>query len=485
MYRVHRWGWLIILSFLFCIGSYAAVQTRALKAGGSTDYTAGQVITAAEVNADFNTLYTLQDGNIDSTNLSPTAGITSGQILDGTIVNADINAAAGIVFTKLDQTVPAALDADVVDDYSTNDAEQITETTPGTTDALTNATNLEEEIAMLRYKIHELTVGISASAVAAAAATATDTSWADGPIRRSNMLQNGGFDIWNSTTPTVGDGWSATASAADTVQSEALIEVEEQGDGNGINVIAGAADTNEGVQQTLDGLKAATRYLAIVWVRPDDHTCSLGTSGADTNELTVVSGDGTGTWEVLSGTFETDAVPTDVIIQLLAVDNSSDCVFDNAGVYEINADPMPPYQPLVAFDSSSTDDDVTIANTWENVDGLDDLAVTPPTSGWVIDVVGVVAGEKDANGGAESCMNGRLSEDCGGGAVVVAQGSACATVITNSNGDFSIALNYVNTSPTAGEECTYAVEFTGGTTDIKANGESTISSLRVMAIPPR
>ena len=63
---------------------------------------AGKVISAAEVNADVQTLFTVVNGNLDTTNLSPAAGVLYSQlVLTDKILNSDINTAAAIDAAKL------------------------------------------------------------------------------------------------------------------------------------------------------------------------------------------------------------------------------------------------------------------------------------------------------------------------------------------------------------------------------------------------
>lgn len=75
---------LIFIAALLCFKlSYAGLITH-------TDYTPGNVITAAGQNANENTIVNEFNGNIDNTNIK-TGGITSANILDGTIVEADLS----------------------------------------------------------------------------------------------------------------------------------------------------------------------------------------------------------------------------------------------------------------------------------------------------------------------------------------------------------------------------------------------------------
>jgi len=447
----------VFLALLFAAATApAGTITRGTKAAGGTDFSTG-VISASEVNTDFNTIYNEFNGNIDTDNIDASAAIPLSKLsLADSITNTHINSGAAIVFSKMDQTA-AMLDADIVDDYSTNDAEQMTESDPGTSDALTNATNLEIELKQLRYKIHELTVGANASAVAAAAATATDTSWADGPVRPGNHIYNGGFDVLDDLSISAdGNGWTRVLTPT-TLAAENLVEAEGFGDGQGINIIDTGAALS-GISQTLDGLKASTRYLAIAATRDDVGTCEITTTGADTNQLTVVSDD-SGSWQILSGTFETDSTPTNVVLKLLAVASSDDCVFDNVGVYEINADPLPRAGKVHCYDSTTTASDDTFAINTLTDTGLS-CAVTVPGPGYIITVRGKIIGDNDAAG--SYALEGRLVQDCGAAATVDAD-----VDVANANNNAAVddiavlEFFYVNDSPTAGATCTYTMEAAG------------------------
>ena len=449
MSRVHKWAIAAVLLVGLTVGvAYAGVQSRAIKAGGSTDYATGQTITAAEVNTDFNTLYTLQDGNIDTDNLDSAAGIVSGQIANDTLLNVDVNSVAAIVYSKLAQTA-SAQDMDIVDDYSTDAAEQATESDPQTSDDPTAlALHLETEIAQLRYKIHELTVGTSASAVAAAGGTAALTSWIDGPIRGSNLIFNGNFDMVNTlATGANGDGWVRTHTPT-TLEVIALVETEGQGDGNAIRIID-TGDDDSGIKQTLNGLKAATKYLLIGVIQDDVGTCKLTTTGADTNDLTLTSDDGGG-WQILSGTFETDGTPTDVVVSLLAVDKTGpdDCSFLGIGVYAINTDPVPRSGIVVDTDSCNTAN-ATFDNAaaWEQVDCVRTITATPPGPGYYIKVT--AHGTFEVSAAAWCAL--RIAEN--GTTKAIGR-----TYLTPINATGNVALVYVNKAPTPGTDYAYTLD---------------------------
>lgn len=163
------------------------------------------------------------------------------------------------------------------------------------------------------------------------------------PPASGNLVYNGGFDMWNVAAQAAGGntGWALELTPT-TLVVEALVEGEDQGDGQGINIIDTGAAVS-GISQTFDGLKGNTTYMARVSVRDDVGTCRIVSTGAGT-QISVDSDD-SGNWQTLAGTFITDATPTDVVLKLLAVAQSDDCVFDHAGVYEVGNETIGPNWP--------------------------------------------------------------------------------------------------------------------------------------------
>ncbi len=72
-------------------------------------YSAGAVIIASQLNSCNTTIYSDYNGNIDNTNIAPSAAIAYSKLsLTGSILNADVNASAAIVDTKLAQITTAS-----------------------------------------------------------------------------------------------------------------------------------------------------------------------------------------------------------------------------------------------------------------------------------------------------------------------------------------------------------------------------------------
>jgi len=423
---------LVAVLFLVSTALYAGTINRGAKTAGGTSFTTGAII-ASEMNTDLDTIYTVINGNLD---------------------NANINAAAAVVVSKLDQTC-CLLDADIVGDYSNNAAEQDNTVDPGTSGAAGNTlpTNLEKELENLRFKLHQLGIGTSSGAIASGAETNTTSTWIDGPYRPGNLIYNGGFDVLDDlTTSADGDGWTRVLTPT-TLGASALTESEGQGDGNGLQVVdTGAALA--GVQQTLDGLRADAKYLLTGMVYDTTGTCRLLTSGADTNELTLTSDDSSA-WQRLSGTFETDSTPADVIIQLLAVAQSDDCIFNNIGVFEINTDPVAPGGKVHCYDSITTSTLNHYSGSADTDAGIT-CTVTPPGPGYMITVRGKLIAENET--ASSEGFEGDLRQACAATTTVDLSIEGGHTPTGNVLSDMAeLEFFYVNDSPTAGQACTYTL----------------------------
>jgi hypothetical protein len=423
----------LIVALVLAVPSFAADVQRCAKAGGGTAFVDGRTAVASEINCDLDAIVT-QVNDLDNDNIA---------------------AAAAILFSKMDQS-PGLMDADIVGDYSTDDAEADNSSDPGTAESNTLATNLEEEIKQLRYKIEQLTVGTSAGAVASSAGTDTDAHWIDGPYRLGNHVYNGSFEMVNTLAIGAdGDGWTRVLTPT-TLAQIALVETEDGGAGNGLQIIDTAAAL-AGVKQTLDGLKSNTKYLLIGRVQDDTGTCRMTTTGADTNELSLTSDD-SGNWQILSGTFETVADPTgtDIVISLLAVAQSDDCTFDEIGVYEINTDPVP-LPSIVIEQICAVGDHVLGDNPPANFDGTAvAIAVTPPGPNYNIEVHGFAHVEF----GAGNTYTAELAIDENG----TDQRTAYAKE-TNGAAETSahpISVHWVNRAPTPGTTYTYNLQLGDG-----------------------
>jgi hypothetical protein len=446
---------------LLSVASIASAGTivRGNKATGGTAFVSGKIF-PDEVNYDFDTVYDEINGEIDNDNIADDAAIVATKlVLTNVIINAHIKSDAAIAYSKFSPTA-SAQSADIVNDYSDDEDEQATTSDPGTSDATTLALHLETELAQLRYKIEQLTIGLSAMHVSASAATDSDASWIDGPYRPGNHIYNGGFDVLDDlATDADGNGWTRVLTPTTLgLLSGGKTETAGFGDGNALHIIDTGAALG-GVVQTLDGLKADTRYLATVRVRDLVGTCRLTTLNSATQEM-VVDSDDSNTWQVLSGTFETDATPTSVGIKLLAIAQSDSCGFDDVGVYEINSDPTPRSGKVHCHDAITT----ATVDHYLDAGGFADAgvtcSVTPPGPGYMITARGSV--NVTNSQGDIDVFEVELLEDCGSSAIVDhSMGIANPNGGTDADDTIQLQTFYINDSPVPGETCTYTLEGRG------------------------
>jgi len=280
--------------------------SRGTKAAGGTDFSDNTDALASEVNTDFNNIYSEFNGSIDDDNVDAAADIDPGKI----------------------------------GDYSATAAEQQTATSPGDSESPTLATDLEEELEQLRYKIEENNLGIDVVRENAGGTTAA--SWTEPPGRGPNLLFNASGNIQDESLTNIFLGWETfgTVLAADNGSGPT-------GGGRAASMQLLTSADNSGLQQLVRGLKASTKYLVITEVDLQNaaQVIGLNTSGADATsgyrDISVThTGDTVNT--VLSGVIQTDASATNITLQLEAVSGHSggtrEFRFLRVGMYELGPD---------------------------------------------------------------------------------------------------------------------------------------------------
>lgn len=90
--------------------------TRGTKSVGGTAFQAGSKAKAAEVNTDFDTVYSEFNGNIDNANVKASAGIDGSKLADGTVATAKL-ANDSVDNTKLKDSVAVDGDRAVTTDH--------------------------------------------------------------------------------------------------------------------------------------------------------------------------------------------------------------------------------------------------------------------------------------------------------------------------------------------------------------------------------
>lgn len=442
--------WAACLLCVIASTSFAATITRSTKASGGTAFVDGNIILASEVNADFDVIVNLVNGNIDTNNLSASAGIVSGQILDGTLLNADVNASAAIAYSKFSQTA-AQQDADIVDDFSATEPEMVTVTSPGITGTASLATNLEEELARLRYAIKRLAVGVNAKYTSGAATM----SWIDGPVRGGNLSFNGSFEVKASASPAAPDGWALVGVPTTVEQAETAVTL---GEGKEIHIVARASNI-DGISQTYAGLKASSQYLVMVYAKAAtvSDTCGLITTGATGTFGNLALTTSATTYTPLVGYISTDTTPTNIVVSLVAAANAQadDCDYDQFGVYSVDADVMHP-SGSVAQSIRKTSNQTFSSASYTAFTSLSTV-ITVPGPGYWIETTADFALERAA-GSSNVNIGARIQEN----------GTTCAIkerTLTTTTEAVPISMSCVNTAPTPGTTYTY-------TTDAKITADS-------------
>lgn len=466
----------LAIGLLFAGPSSAGTISRCAKAAGGTDFSDSTVALASEVNCDFNTIYTLVNGSLDADNLSASSVGTS-EITDLSIVNIDVSNSAAIDVSKLAQTA-GQLDADIVGDYAADPNELVLVTDPGETGSESLPTHLEEEIERLRYAIKRLGLGEELAF--------GTKSWIDPPAQtKRNLIYAGTFEHTNGTGSLSADpndppgGWTLSNTPQFTY---AAVPVAE-GSGVEVTITAGGA-TDEGMQQTLSGLKANHDYLLLARVEPGTGTCSVRTTGGGTN-VSQTSASGTGSYETLAGVFTTDGTPADVVVLVEADADGDVCSVRSVAAYELSPDSLEEARP--AFLTSSTTSTTTCDGTSYgsgNCSGLLSLSYTPPAPGYALVVTGTV--QMRSNTSSEECLarlydgSSQLDEK----ALTHSDASGGANLIG------SLALQHIESNPAPGTTITYQIDARGvASNNCSVNEDETGGSamgetnLHLMAFP--
>lgn len=142
----------------------------------------------------------------------------------------------------------------------------------------------------------------------------------------SNFVANADMELWAAGTSTVPDDWTNVSTAT------VARDTAEQGGGSYAAKITAAGSADEGMSQTITNLKISTVYRVSARVKvTSGDTASITTTGATTN----MDEDSTSaSWATVTGTFTTDGSGTDVVLQLLAQNDTDVVWFDRITVTE-------------------------------------------------------------------------------------------------------------------------------------------------------
>lgn len=416
---LRRAAWLLIpIALVFSLETFAGTINRGTKAGSGTDWVDGEVLTAAELNTDMNEVFDEFNGNIEDIN---------------------VKAAAGIDPTK-------------VDDYSTNAAESQTQTDPSSL-----ATDLSEEIAQLRYAIHQLSQGMGN----------TTRYWSDTPAppRTDNLVLNGGFEI-NPAADADAAGWTGTNA------TRGYADASEDSEGGGMAASITATAISGQIAQTLGGLKPSTEYEFRARVKPTTgDSCTLRITGGAVPVTDATLADGA--FETLTVTATTNSTPDDLVVELESDANTDVCEWDHVSAHERAVDQIARTGGYVDFTEDSTETALD-GTTW---DYSITAEVTVPGPGYYIRVLTSTCA---ADASTTTALEGRITENVdGGGASTVV--SVSGNDASNANAVYLTPF-YYQTNPTPGSTYQYAVELRGSTAwnaNDTGTGACTSSSIAV------
>lgn len=378
------------------------------SAGGGTAFVDATVIVASEVNTDFDTVYNEFNGGIDNTNIDDSAAIE---------------------VTKLDG-------------YSDSASERRTETSPGVTGSESDATTLAGELERLRYKIHEL--GLGNSTVRNTTASGDDTYWIDTPMTGPNLIRNGNFAVGLESS--VPPGWTNVNTATLALTTTGVTEGHTSMRALRITAAGGA---DEGVSQTLAGLKASTKYVVGCRAKATSgDTFKLVTTGADGStfgDLTLTTT--STTYVTLAGVIVTDSTPTDIVVQLLASADGDIVDVTHVWVRECSGDRLPQSSTAWAYNESTAT--TAIASGTLTDTGLT-ISVVPPGPGYYIEVYGHIVLSNDS----DDIFVLQLRQN---GSEVMSSYGVCGKGTGSTPDVTSYSFSWLNRAATPGTTYTYTV----------------------------
>ena len=305
---------------------------------GGKAWLTGEPINETPLEGDFSAIYTQVNGNLDNSNIAAGAAIVGTKLAAGTITATQISGSADIPPASLLQTAgakdgSAGLDADIVQSYADVAATYQTVTDPGESGTVSLPEHLEDEWERARYVIGRNALGVGAAITDGTTAAA----WFDRPVRGPNLVLNPLF-LDSVASGVIGPyGWDAVGPPTSIDGTATTLDVDE---GEGKALVITASAPGDGIQQTIAGVKASTRYLIEVRVKPTANIVTVTTTGGTGTfgNLDIDSASGGSAWETISGVIETTVVPADIVINVLADNAASVWEMSRVQMWELNDD---------------------------------------------------------------------------------------------------------------------------------------------------
>jgi hypothetical protein len=325
---------------------------KTVSGGGTTSVVDGNKWPASEINADFDGLVTLVNGNLDTENLSASASIANSQLDD-------------IAMTK-------------VLDYADTITEYISTTTPGDTASPSLPTTLAAEMVRLRYRMAANRKYMTNVYYMSSGGTATAAGWIEPPIVGPNLLPNPGFEVHSAGTPNAPDGWTLVNGPLATVAIENPAFATYGLEKRSLNIVTNGA--NEGISVAVGGLKSGAKYLiGMAYTLTDNGTVAgvlrlsttSGLAAGDYQNLVIdTATEAAGTVVVVNGIVKAQTPAVSMTVSITATTAGGDFNLPEVWMYELS-DGYPielPAIPMQTATYSTANDTLTNAGAgaWSN-----------------------------------------------------------------------------------------------------------------------
>lgn len=211
-----------------------------------------------------------------------------------------------------------------------------------------------------------------------------------------NLIANGSFEQTDGDgdvdATAIPIGWTVTASPPTYTYVNIVSGLSLLTEGDGFGVVLEASAGDEGITQTLSGLKPSTQYRFRVRAHaPATEDCQLAVTGQGSVIPSAAEAE-TATnavFETLELLVTTDSTPTDLVFILRSEESGDTCTFDHASVVEV-APVLNTAPRRVVFTTTNS----TVVSCDSDYTGtcaaLAAVEVTPPGPGYFVEAHGSV-----------------------------------------------------------------------------------------------
>ena len=330
------------------------IQRNTKTSSGARSFAGGTIINDDEVDADFDTVYGLVNGNIDEDNIDPSAQIPNSSLV--------------------------VIEPSYVNDHSDDAATYLTTTasgdsgTPGTL-----ATTLEGEIERIRMRLKDnnsQTTGLKYIDTAGAIQTA---GWVEPPRVGRNMLPNPGFELHSGGTPTAPDGW--TLVGVPPTVAIAIAALPSAGvNKRSLRILADGA--SQGISKIVGGLKPGVKYMVGMAYTLTTGKVNLTTTNAiasgEYKEFSYQDTSPGNPLEIVQGIVKADATATPITVSIVSSANLDDFNLYYVWFYELSGS-APHEIPHIPMQTATDSTELIYPVTASQPDAIEWETMTPLT----------------------------------------------------------------------------------------------------------